>query len=369
MIRKFFSIALLVIILAVSIYFIIKYHKVLKEENINLKEAMYWDELAGGAVQCQLCPRKCVLRPGERGFCRVRKNIDGKLYSLVYGKPVAIHLDPIEKKPLFHFLPGSLAYSLATVGCNLGCLYCQNWEISQASPEEVKFINKTPEELVEEALSTGAQSIAYTYTEPTIFYEYMLETAKLARERGLKNVVVTAGYINPEPLKELLKYIDAIKVDLKAFNDNFYRRIVGGRLGPVLETLKTIKEEGVWLEIVYLVIPRENDNEAEIREMSQWILKNLGENTPLHFTRFYPTYKLKNLPPTPEATVKKARQIALEEGLKYVYTGNLGDPVTESTYCPNSNEIAIERKGFFVTKNNLNKGICPNGEQIPGIWE
>ena len=370
MLRKFLGIAILVIILTLSVCYIIKYHAGPGPEEVShLKEAMHWEDMGGGMVQCQLCPRRCVLRPGERGVCRVRENIKGKLYSLVYGKPVAVHLDPIEKKPLFHFLPGSLSYSIATVGCNLRCLYCQNWEISQARPEDVKAIAQTPAQIVEGALKSGAESIAYTYTEPIIFYEYMLETAKLAREKGLKNVVISAGYINPEPLKELCQYVDAIKIDLKAFNNNFYRRIVGGELEPVLETLKTIKNQGVWLEIVYLVIPGENDKEEEIHQMCRWIKENLGEEVPLHFSRFHPMYKLKNLPPTPEATVKKARQIALEEGLKYVYTGNLGDPSTESTYCPSSGERVIERKGFFITKNNLNKGICPSGEKIPGVWE
>lgn len=371
--RKFFSIAVLVIILTPAISYIIKYHVFesgLKPEIArDLKEAKYYQSLGGGVVQCQLCPRFCVLNLGERGFCRVRGNIKGKLYSFVYGQPVSIHLDPIEKKPLFHFLPGSTAYSIATAGCNLRCLYCQNWEISQSFPEDVKSVERTPQQLVEEALASGAESIAYTYTEPVSFYEYMLETAKLAREKGLKNVVITAGYINPEPLKELCQYVDAIKIDLKAFNNSFYREIVGGELEPVLQALKTVKEQGVWLEIVYLVIPGENDDPEEIKQMSQWIKENLGENVPLHFSRFHPMYKLTNLPPTPEQTVKDLRKIALEQGLKYVYTGNLGDWETESTYCPDSREIAIERKGYFVTQINFNKGVCSNKEQIPGIWE
>ncbi|MBU4369268.1 AmmeMemoRadiSam system radical SAM enzyme [Patescibacteria group bacterium] len=371
--RKFFSIAILLVILTLSVSYIIKYHifeSELKPEIAgNLKEAEYYEKLGGGVVQCQLCPRFCVLNLGETGICRVRKNIKGKLYSLVYGQPVSIHLDPIEKKPLFHFLPGSTAYSVATAGCNLRCLYCQNWEISQAFPEDVQSVEKTPQQLVEEALNFGAESIAYTYTEPTVFFEYMLETAKLAKQKGLKNVVISAGYINPEPLKELCQYVDAIKIDLKAFNNGFYKKIVGGELEPVLNTLKTIKEQGVWLEIVYLVIPGENDDPEEIRQMSQWIKKNLGEDVPLHFSRFHPMYKLINLPPTPEQTVRDLRKIALEQGLKYVYTGNLGDWQTESTYCPGSQEMAIERKGYFVTQINFNQGLCANGEQIPGIWK
>jgi len=372
MIKKIFSIAVLIIILTFSVFYIIKYHVVgpkIETTTANLQEASYYQNLGSGVVQCNLCPHQCVLTPGQRGICRVRQNIKGKLYSLVYNKPVAIHLDPIEKKPLFHFLPGTKAYSIATVGCNLRCLYCQNWEISQSAPEDVKIVDRAPEQLVKEALALGAQSIAYTYSEPTIFYEYMLETARLAKEKGLKNVVVSAGYINPEPLKELCKYVDAFKIDLKAFNNSFYKKIVGGKLEPVLQSLKIIKEQGVWLEVVYLVIPGENDDSDEIKKMSQWIKENLGEDIPLHFSRFYPTYKLINLPPTPEATVKRLRQIAIDQGLKYVYTGNLGDWETESTYCPGSKKIAIKRQGLFVVENNIKNGICSDGEIIPGVWK
>jgi len=368
--RKILSIVVLILILTVSLFYFIKYNFGEEKANIaELKEASYYQKLAGGAVQCQLCPRFCVLAEGEIGFCRVRKNIQGKLHSLVYSQPVSIHLDPIEKKPLFHFLPGTMAYSIATVGCNLRCLYCQNWEISQVSPEQVKSVKMTPEQVVEQALASGAKSIAYTYSEPTVFYEYMLETAKLARQKGLKNIMISAGYINPEPLKELCQYLDAIKIDLKAFNDNFYKRIVGGELAPVLETLKTIKQQDVWLEIVYLVIPGENDQPEEIKAMSRWIKENLGEDVPLHFSRFHPMYKLINLPPTPEQTVKNLRQIALNEGLKYVYTGNLGNEETESTYCSTSKQAAIKRQGYFIKTINLTDGRCPDGEKIPGIWE
>ena len=372
MIKKIFSIAILIIILVFSIFYVIKYHVVDSETetvSIDLREASYYQRLGSGVVQCNLCPHQCVLTPGERGICRVRENIKGKLYSLVYNKPVAIHLDPIEKKPLFHFLPGTTSYSVATVGCNLRCLYCQNWEISQSFPEDVQSVKRTPQQLVDEALALGAQSIAYTYSEPTIFYEYMMETAKLARSKGLKNVVISAGYINPEPLKELCKYVDAIKIDLKAFNNDFYKRIVGGELEPVLQSLKVVKEQGIWLEIVYLIIPGENDNPEEIKNMAQWIKENLDENVPLHFSRFHPTYKLINLPPTPEETVRTLRQVAIDEGLKYVYTGNLGDWETESTYCSDSQEIAIKRQGFFIVENNIKNGVCSDGEIIPGIWE
>ena len=364
MLKKILPIFVFVAILISSILFLSSQKPI---ETTNLKEAMYWKPLGGGMVQCLLCPRKCILRPGQRGVCRVRQNIAGKLYSLSYGHPVAIHLDPIEKKPLFHFLPGTKAFSLATVGCNLRCLYCQNWEISQASPEKFEIGYHSPEEIVQMALNSGAKSIAYTYTEPTVFYEYMIDIARLARKAGLKNVVISAGYINPEPLKELCQYVDAIKIDLKAFNNDFYRQFVGGELQPALETLKTIKKQGVWLEIVYLVIPGENDSPTEIRQMCQWILKNLGPDTPLHFLRYFPAFKL-NLPPTPPETVKRLRQIAIEQGLNYVYTGNLGDETTESTYCPNG-KVAIKRKGYFIEEINLKNGRCPEGQLLPGVWE
>jgi len=309
------------------------------------------------------------LSPGQRGTCGVRQNIDGQLYTLVYGKAASIHLDPIEKKPFFHVLPGSKAYSIATAGCNLQCLFCQNWQISQVLPEDILAQNLSPAEVVEKALASGAQSIAYTYSEPMVFYEYMLETAKIAHQKGLKNVVVSAGYINPDPLKELCQHVDAIKIDLKAFKQSFYDKMTGGQLEPVLRNLQIIKEEGVWLEIVNLLIPGENDSPEEIKEMAQWIKDNLGEEVPLHFTRFYPMYKLQNLPPTPEETLKKARETALGVGLKYVYTGNIGDIATGSTYCPESDTLAIQRQGHFVLENNLQAGHCPSGEEIPGVWE
>ena len=366
--RKILSITILVLIIGISSYYISKYSK----ENVDLSslhEAMYYRKLGKDLVQCELCPRKCILRNRQRGVCGVRENINGKLYSMNYGKVVAMHLDPIEKKPFFHFLPGSMAFSIALPGCNLHCLYCQNWQIAHISEKEAKHIKYlTPEEVVEKAIKSGAQSIAYTYSEPVVFYEFMLDTMKIAKKRGLKNVVVTAGYIQKEPLKELCKYADAIKVDLKAFNQDFYDRLVsGGDLSKILENLKIIKQSGTWLEIVYLVIPNENDNYNEIRKMARWIKENLGENVPLHFTRFYPMYKLKNLPPTPFETLKKAREIAMEEGLKYVYTGNVGDPKTESTYCSDG-KIAIKRQGYFIKIIDFKNGKCSNGENIPGVW-
>jgi len=368
--KKVLAILFLLVMVGLAGYLIFKKEQQAELMEESLYEAKYYQKLDNNMVQCLLCPNKCLLSEGQRGICRVRQNIDGQLYTLVYGQAASVHLDPIEKKPFFHVLPGSKAFSMATAGCNLQCIFCQNWQISQVFPEDIQTQNLSPAEVVDQALASGAQSIAYTYSEPTVFFEYMLDIAKIAQEKGLKNVVVTSGYINPEPLRELCQYVDAIKIDLKAFTQSFYDKMTGGRqLEYVLRNLKIIKEEGVWLEIVNLVIPGENDSPEEIQQMAEWIKENLGEEVPLHFTRFYPMYKLQNLSPTPEETLKKSRQIALDVGLKYVYTGNIGNIITESTYCPTSGELAIQRHGHFVLQNNLQDGLCPDGEKIPGVWK
>lgn len=334
----------------------------------NFTEAKYYEKLEGGVVRCLLCPRKCLLSDGQIGVCRARKNVGGKLYSMVYGKIASSHLDPIEKKPIYHFLPGTSTFSIATTGCNLQCKFCQNWQIAQVFPWEVKTIEMTPEQVVAAALESGAQSIAFTYTEPTAFYEYMLDIAKLAKQRGLKTVVISAGYINKEPLLELLPYIDAYKIDFKGFNDKFYQKLTQGSVYPVLETMKTIKEEGTWLEIVNLVIPGENDSEEDLRGLILWVKENLGEEVPLHFTAFHPDYKLLNVPPTPLETLQRARKMALELGIKYVYTGNIYDEEGSATYCSDGTPVIV-RQGFFTLENNLESGRCPSGEQIPGVWQ
>ncbi|MEA3459738.1 MAG: AmmeMemoRadiSam system radical SAM enzyme [Chloroflexota bacterium] len=333
-------------------------------------EAMWYTPLSDNRVQCQLCPNRCLSQEGQRGICEVRENRGGKLYTLVYGNPCAVHIDPIEKKPFNHFLPATIALSLATVGCNFDCAYCQNWQISQARPEEVKGYDLPPEKVVETALEKDCQSIAYTYTEPTIFYEYMLDTAKLARAKGLRNVIITNGFINPEPLRELCQYVDGIRVDLKAFDEEFYIKVSQGRLEPVLETLKIIQEEGVHLEIINLVVPTLNDDPEEIRQMCQWIKENLGLDVPLHFSRFLPMYKLQSLPPTPIETLETAHKIALEEGLHYVYIGNVPGHPAENTYCSKCGELLIKRRGFYVLENHIIDGKCEYcGEPIPGVWE
>ncbi|MFH0912869.1 MAG: AmmeMemoRadiSam system radical SAM enzyme [Candidatus Omnitrophota bacterium] len=335
----------------------------------SLKEALFYEKLENKTVQCQLCPRKCVIPDGRRGFCQIRENRDGLLYTLVYAKPVAIHIDPIEKKPLFHFLPGTSTFSIATAGCNLRCKFCQNWEISQRRPEEVKYVYLEPQELIEQVLESGALTIAYTYSEPTIFYEYMLETAKLAREKGIKNIMHSCGYINELPLRQLAKYLDAANIDLKGFSDDFYKKMSEATLEPVLKSLKILKQEGVHIEITNLILSGYNDDMDLIVKMCLWIKENLGSDTPLHFSRAFPMYKLLSINPTPVETLEKARQAALDCGLKYVYIGNVAGNSAENTYCPRCAQIVVKRAGYMILEDNLKDGKCKFcGEKIAGIW-
>ena len=344
----------------------------IRKAGLSLKEAMYYEpcpDAGPGGVRCVLCPRRCILREGERGTCKVRVNMGGELRTLVYGKLLALRPDPIEKKPLFHVLPGSRALSLATVGCNLHCTFCQNWEISQAYPEKAAHRHFDPEQIVGLALRLGCHTIAYTYTEPTIFYEYMLDTAKLARKRGLRNLWITCGYINPEPLRELCKYLDAANVDLKGFSEAFYRKYCFGRLEPVLTTLKILKEEDVFFEITNLVIPGANDDPADIRRLCKWIVADLGPDTPLHFSRFFPKYKMSKGSPTPVNTLLQARDIAIEEGLRYVFIGNVYVQGAEDTRCPKCGKLLVQRRGYTARAHAVDKGRCRYcGTPIPGIW-
>ncbi len=335
------------------------------------KEALFYQSLGDSRVQCMLCPRKCVILSGKRGFCGVRENKGGVLYSLVYAKPVTLTIhDPIEKKPLFHFFPTSLTFSVATAGCNLRCKFCQNWEISQAKPEELRYAYLEPYALVEKAREQGRFIIAYTYSEPTIFYEYMLETAKLARAQGIKNCMHSNGFINPEPLRALCKYLDAANIDLKGFTDDYYVDLTEGALSPVLESLKILKEEGVHLEITTLLVPGQNDDELSLMRMCQWIKDNLGLEVPVHFSRFFPTYRLIHLEPTPFETLEKARTIAVSCGLKYVYIGNVPGSQAENTNCPSCGRIVIRRAGYAVSEVNITHGKCDFcGEEIAGVWE
>lgn len=333
--------------------------------------ASYWNTVRDKTVQCVLCPRRCILNDGQRGVCTVRINRDGMLYTLGYGNPVALHVDPIEKKPFFHVLPGSSAYSLAVAGCNMRCLFCQNWQISQSRPDEVTSYDMSPEAIVDAASKSGCRSVVYTYTEPTVFYEYMLDISKIARARGLLNGMHTCGYINPEPLKELLVYMDAVNVDLKGFSKEFYNKMgLLAELDPVLDALKIIKKEGVWLEITNLVVPGQNDDPAMIRKMCVWIKENLGDDVPLHFSRFMPSFKLQNLPPTPVEKLEEAYKIAKDVGLKYVYIGNVPGHEHESTFCPNCSKLIVGRLGYKVTEMhivNSSCGFC--GYPISGIWD
>jgi pyruvate formate lyase activating enzyme len=322
----------------------------------------------GKIVQCELCPNRCVLDVNQVSKCRARINKDGTLFSRVYGKPCAVHVDPIEKKPFFHFLPGTTAFSIATAGCVLSCKFCQNWQISQASPEDTDTYDLPPEKVVRGAINYKCKSIAYTYTEPTAFYEYMYDTAVIAKKEGVKNTMHSCGYINEKPLRKLSKYLDAADLDLKAFTEEFYQNISGGMLKPVLNSLVVLKEEGVWLEITNLVIPTLNDDMKKIKEMCRWIHKNLGPDVPLHFSRFFPQYKLNNLPPTPVDTLTDARKTAMDAGLKFVYIGNIRHE-GESTFCPKCKKILIERMGYFIKQNNIKNGKCSFcGTSIPGVW-
>ena len=324
----------------------------------------------GRTVQCNTCPNRCVLDPGDRSVCRSRVNIGGKLYSLAYGNPCAVHMDPMEKKPLYHFHPGTPVFSISTTGCNLRCLNCQNWEISQRRPEDVRHGELFPDEVVRRARRQGARSIAYTYAEPVTYYEYMLHTARLAREEGLRNVLVSNGYINSGPLIRLAEHLDAANINLKSFDDRIYRCLNGGTLEPVLRTLKTLSERGVWLEITTLVVPTYVDDPGMIQRMCAWILRELGPDHPLHFIRFHPDYRLNRLPPTPVETLEEFRRIAVNEGIHYVYVGNVPGHEGGHTYCHRCGRLLIERKGYSPDRFHVEDGRCALcGAVIPGRWD
>lgn len=322
------------------------------------------------SVQCQICPKQCIIPPGSSGDCRVRVNIDGILRAVTFGFPCAVHIDPVEKKPLNHFLPGTQAFSIATAGCNLHCRNCQNWEISQAPADQTPAYQIPPEKLVLLAEQNHCASIAYTYTDPVVYYEYTLACSRAAQERQLKNIMVTAGYINRKPFKELCKYLHAANIDLKAFSDKFYRNVCGATLKPVLNTLVTARECGILLEVTNLVLPTLNDSDRDITALCRWIKSALGADTPLHFSRFVPRYRMRNLPPTPEKTLARARQIAKAEGLNYIYTGNLLNPNWQNTVCPHCKKLLIRRVGFYVRENHIVNGRCPGcNHKIYGVWE
>jgi len=336
---------------------------------IELKEALYWQDAGQGKVQCFLCPRQCLIPINQRGFCRARKNIKGKLYCLTYGQPVAIHVDPIEKKPFFHVYPGTKSFSIATAGCNLRCKFCQNWEISQLDPESVKVEFVSPQSIVKAAKESGSKTIAFTYTEPTIFYEYMLDIAKLAKKEGIACVMHSAGFINEKPLRQLAKYLTAANIDLKGFSEKYYSSFCEGSLRSVLNSLKVLKEEKVWIEITNLIIPTANDSDEDIYNLCLWVKDNLGPDTPVHFSRFFPMYKLLDLSPTPVKTLTGAGEIAQKAGLRYVYLGNISQNIGEDTTCPVCGKLLIKRIGYTVLENNVSQGKCKFcGVKISGVW-
>jgi len=334
------------------------------------REAEYYEVLPDGRIHCLLCPNGCVRNEGERSQCRVREPRGGKYYSLVYASPCVLAMDPIEKCPLYHFpLPGN-AFSIATAGCNLGCSYCQNWQFSQKAPEETRNYSLQPDEVIAKAREYKAGGIAFFYTEPTIYIEYMKDIARLAKKAGLPTVMVTAGYLQRKPLEDLLGLIDAFTVGLKGFTNEYYESVIKGALPPVLETLKGIAAAKKHLEIVTLLVPTLNDRETAIKAETDWLAEHLGPDVPLHFTRFNPQFQLKNLPPTPVGVLDRARQIAMKSGLRYVYTGNVPGHEGNHTYCPTCGKSLIERLGFQVLKNTLVGGACPSCRtNIPGQWK
>lgn len=335
-----------------------------------MKEAMFYTCLPEGEIRCNLCNHQCKIKKGKRGLCGVRENRDGKLYSLVYGKIIAEHVDPIEKKPLFNFLPGSRAFSIGTVGCNFHCKHCQNANISQYPHEHDGVIigeERTPKQIVAAAKAAGCETIAYTYTEPTIFYEFTYDTARAARKEGLKNVFVSNGYMSSDAARQIAPYLDATNIDLKAFTNTFYKSICAARLKPVLQTIQLMKELGVWVEVTTLIIPGLNDTEQELRDIARFV-KNVGVEVPWHVSRFHPAYKLLDVPPTPRAILHRAREVGLEEGLRYVYEGNVPGEGNENTYCFACGSILIERQGLTLIRNRLENGKCPDcGTCVDGI--
>lgn len=333
-----------------------------------MKEALFYKK-ENESIKCYLCPHHCTIKNGKRGVCGVRENINGQLISLSYGKVIAAHVDPIEKKPLFHFLPGTKSFSIATPGCNFQCPYCQNWSISQIVDE---MLNKAediiPEDIVRYAERTASASISYTYTEPTIFFEFAMDIGSLAIRKGLKNVFVTNGFITEEGLKEAKNFLHAVNVDLKSFRESFYKKLCKGKLQSVLDALKWMKSNGIWVEVTTLIIPDENDSEEELKDIARFIKKELGSETPWHITRFHPDYKMIYKTATPSEKIERARTIGLEEGLKYVYTGNLPGHPGENTYCPSCGKIVIKRTGFTLERINIKDGKCKScGEKIDGV--
>jgi len=335
------------------------------------KTAKWWYNNDKGKIVCTLCPRYCVLANGQAGLCFVRKNINGKLYALSYGRPTGFAIDPIEKKPLYHFLPGSEILSFGTAGCNLSCQFCQNWTMSKAKMDDLNALHATPDNVITLAKKHKVPSIAFTYNDPVVFAEYAMDISKLAREENIKSVMVTAGYIDKEARKDVFKYIDAANVDLKSFSDDFYVKLTNSHLNDVLDTLIWLKKEtNVWLEITTLLIPGENDSEEELKQLTSWITDNLSDEVPLHFTAFHPDFKLTDKSRTPLQTLKNAADLAKQAGIKYIYLGNVSDSAGQTTTCPNCRQTLIKRDWHSVSINKITKeGTCPYcSTPIAGVY-
>jgi len=322
------------------------------------------------AVKCLLCAHECLIADGERGRCRTRVNVGGTLRTLVYGRPISEHVDPIEKKPFYHFLPGSEAYSLATSGCPLRCQFCQNWEISQASPEDYHVSYRSAEDMALRARSRKAPVVAFTYNEPTVFTEYLTDIAREARALGLRSVIISCGFMNEDPLREMIDVLDAFKIDLKGYSEEFYRKVTKSELGPVLRSIRQIASAGKHLELVNLVVPTLNDSRKDLTDLCKWVAGELGPDVPVHFTRFHPDFRLLNLPPTPVSTLEKAREIAMEQGIRYAFVGNVPGHPGNHTYCHACGKILIERKGFFVVDEHIRNGRCGHCKApVAGVWK
>jgi pyruvate formate lyase activating enzyme len=322
-----------------------------------------------GIVKCLLCAQGCIIPAGQRGKCRARMNVNGELRSLVYGRPMAIHIDPIEKKPLYHFLPGSTAFSMATSGCPLRCRFCQNWQLSQASPEDYETDYLMPPDLASAAIQKKSRVVAFTYNEATVFTEYLTDIAREARKRKLRSVLISCGFMNEAPLAEMCEVLDAIKIDLKGFSEDFYRKVSSAELKPVLRSIKQARKSGIHLELVNLVVPTLNDSDQMLKDLVEWVINELGPDVPIHFTRFHPDFQLLNLSPTPIATLERARNMATSKGIHYAYVGNVPDHPGNHTYCPNCKNLIIQRNGFFITQMKVSKGECQIcHHKIPGVW-
>jgi len=333
-------------------------------------KARYWTPLKiENIVKCQLCANSCAIAEGQRGRCRTRINVNGELRSLVYGHPISVHIDPIEKKPLYHYLPGAAAFSFATAGCVLKCKFCQNWEISQSSPEDYPVPFTSPAKIVKDSQESKAPVIAFTYNEPTVFTEYLTDVAREARKKGIRCVMISCGFMNEAPLKEMCATLDAIKIDLKGFSEEFYRNACGAKLQPVLRSIKQVAKSGVHLEIVNLVVPTLNDSDKMLQDLIHWVIEEIGPDVPLHFSRFHPDYQMQNLPPTPLTTLERAYNMALRQGMHYPYIGNVPDHPGNNTYCPHCKKAVIKRIGFFVSEINMEKGRCKACQtKIAGVW-